>query len=472
MMLSRMGTCLRRTVDCMCCGTISSACCFFLRTVTESAHPDHDIFDKPYQATQSHLSNLITVSTLLLGFIITGTMLNSGLTGHENYSAAELIGFIQRAGMAAILSAITLIISLLVSVRSSQGYESGSARQAFFIIRHSICYIIIGELCLFVSFVFFLSSLEAFMIMQYIVPDICPLSNKLSTGSFRIGFDITKTQVYREASFCAQLGSDLYDAASSTCKVRRLSPDYDCPPYAEFCNKSNSWLPPVDADTDSLAALCHAYRHVKQYGSTYQYWFGYDVSLYPPNVTQDISVQDRFRLQIVLKAAKLHCDWGYIKNLKEKSCRSGSHERRNCPTAYLAWQRAEECVDNTVVDASKCFKVCSKATPTSTSPAQQLRSTITTGINPLMWFFVVFAALRLAMSISDLVWHCRMEGMCFPDQHQDPRYSHPKADCCAGSEDDEEEEGDQMWQMTPGKSYTPMPHEVLPYRGNPYVMSK
>jgi len=454
----RMAQCLRRTMDCMCCGAISSTCSPFVREAASTgvAHNDDEIYDKPYQSTQNHLSNLITVSTLLLGFLITGTMLNSRLTGNENYTASQLISFTRTAGVAAILAAFTLVFSLLVSVHSSQGYESGSARQAFFIVRHSVCYIIIGEICAFVSLVFFLRSLEMYMTMQYIVPDICPTSNSLSLvqGKLRLGVD-TATKVVRESSFCAQLGSDLFDAASSTCKVRRLSSDYHCPPHVEHCNRSHSWLPPTDADTDSLAALCHAFQYVKQYGSTYQYWFGYDVSLYPPNVTYDTSVQDRFRLQIILKASELHCDWNVMKTLKESSCRKGSHGETLCAEAYLAWQTAEDCVDSTVVDASRCFKVCSKATPSSASPEQQLRSTIANGMNPLMLLFVVFASFRLVMSISDLVWQGRMEGVCLPNQEQNPLYSYPKADCCANfgheEEDQGEEDGDPIEQVPPKK---------------------
>ena len=51
-----------------------------------------------YDSYQTLLGMLMTVSTLMLGFILTGTVLSVNFTGEDSFTSRRLIKFVDTAG--------------------------------------------------------------------------------------------------------------------------------------------------------------------------------------------------------------------------------------------------------------------------------------------------------------------------------------------------------------------------------------
>merc|ERR1719265_481519 len=96
----------------------------------------------------------------------------------------------------------SLVSALTVSVRANQAYNVGSAKEGFHIVRYAACWLVLAEMAIYASFIFFLSSVHLYMNMMYAGPDICAL----------------KHSVLRENSFCSRLGVDMHEVAEGSCQ--------------------------------------------------------------------------------------------------------------------------------------------------------------------------------------------------------------------------------------------------------------
>jgi len=344
---------------------------------------DDDLYDKLYNQGQAHLGNLMTVSTLLLGFTVSGTFLAVVLTGNENYDAEQLFDFVEAAGKAAMAASVTLILSLAVSVRSNSGYTNVSAQRGQHILRRSSAYTSIAEIMIYVSFFYFADTLGKFTTMQFAGPDICASS---SGGS-----------LVKEQAFCARLGKDFFAEATGVCLHNSTTtrpplqarldgsatgmaaagsatgmaaattrggnsgtvvvsdptppPGYTSemmtpemmaaignhgldasvtdatiiagPPNSKGDDDVVKPLPamPSEANAQADAAMCAAYQYLTSNGwVSYQYWFGYSIGYYPPSLLNTSEIIDKTRLQIVVAAAGYICAVDKMADNKEHAC--------------------------------------------------------------------------------------------------------------------------------------------------------
>mmetsp|Transcript_40276 Transcript_40276/g.128047 ORF Transcript_40276/g.128047 Transcript_40276/m.128047 type:complete len:411 (-) Transcript_40276:71-1303(-) len=285
-----------------------------------------------FDVQQALLTNIMVVSALLLGFIVTGTMLSISLTGSENFGMRELIEFFHWSSLAATFSFLSLITSFLTSVFGTNFMiTEGPEAAARALTQDSVLKQIIAEGSLYLSMFFFLGSMNCYVSMVYTGPDICP--------SYR-GI----------ASLCARQGADLYEAAASVCN-------------GTCAEQAASFAKPCDAEADQAWCLCKEYckpnweerydwskssitRHpgVEVF---YRNWFLYGSS--------KEHMTDPAREKMVAEAAAIMCQHHLLEARKEACFKAGVG---GCDVEFSSWDRSEQCMEQAVADAEKCRKVC------------------------------------------------------------------------------------------------------------------
>lgn len=278
--------------------------------------PQADIYQPRYDSYQSVLSNLMTIGTLLLGFIITGTMLSLSLSGEESYTSHDLLLFTEWAFVAVIGAGSTTLIAFLVSVRATQAHCNRGSKHGLKVMRNHTLLIGLSELCLYGSLFAFLLSLDLFLAMQYLGPDICPyVENEHSEE--------------RTSSFCALAGSDFFDAVGQTCQAPKVKND----PYYDLCSefewtKTKKW----------------------------QSWFLWDVHVDEKDLTEFSAA----RLKRIDQAANLQCMKDMMNSNMKVLCTSPATtlERQACADSYMAFTKADACVGEKIADAERCYKIC------------------------------------------------------------------------------------------------------------------
>lgn len=219
-----------------------------------------------------------------------------------------------------------MISSFLTSIRGAHVLTThGPLRAADFLTRETVISHIVAESALYLSIIFFFISVRCFTVMVYSGPDICP--------------------TYRgRSSFCARVGQDLVDAAEpvcaskcckegdldNTCNVDDTPTDRLC---VEYCREKNTWMDTVEGENPGA--------NVKR-----SYWFGY---MLPTELTQ---VQ---REDVIRAASDLMCNHELIE-ARKNSCFASS--ANDCNMIFMTWVKSEECLEQTILDAKKCEKVC------------------------------------------------------------------------------------------------------------------
>lgn len=167
-------------------------------------------------------------------------------------------------------------------------------------------------------------------------------------------------------------------------------------------------LLPEEAQANSDATMCEAYNYLlKNNWTSYQYWFGYSVGYFPAKLMNSTDLLDKARLEIGTSAAQLICGMSKMADAREKSCsyRTGDdsvtdYQRMQCVRAMKAFTQANDCVENTVEDADKCYKVCSKPSSTGATPSVRLAALVATGVEPTKMVFLIFAIFRFIASLA------------------------------------------------------------------------
>jgi len=265
-----------------------------------------------YDDYQQFLSVIMTVATLLMGFILTGSLLNYNYIGQvRRRDFATPFNYISCSAVA--LAALSVILALLVSIRGSVVYRNRGAIHALRSMRHSTCSIGVAELSTYFSINFFFLSVLMYISWSQRGPtEICSSTR----GPW---------------ADCPDLTEQFDDAAHRLCSV---------PPES----------PPPDACDEACKALAQVCQYHRINGTiqeeTLRLWF---------------MDNDSVALQKVGLLASEHCRADRMSDLAESLCSSSlsSQEAKvSCMQANSASLKAEDCVDESVHLAALCSNVC------------------------------------------------------------------------------------------------------------------
>jgi len=289
--------------------------------------------DAVFNAQQTVLGNIMVVSALMLGFIVTGTLLSVGLTGRDNFGIDELMDFFRWSAVATMFAFISLTASFLTSVAGSHRMSTrGVDEAAKFLTGGSVLRRILAEGSLYMSMLFFLISLDHYIWMVYSGPDICP--------------------TYRgAASFCARQGQDFYFASEPACR-----------PRCQSLNESGRLPDGCQAEDGMMDCLCmevcgreHHWKTVHNFTTSQPKAgvFLYNYHYFPYRLA-DAGTKPA-REKVMTAAASLMCNHGVLEAQKEDCFQDPT---RDCDLHFLSWQKSEECMESAIQDALSCAKVC------------------------------------------------------------------------------------------------------------------
>eukprot|EP00927_Polykrikos_kofoidii_P074236 TRINITY_DN70220_c0_g1_i1.p1 TRINITY_DN70220_c0_g1~~TRINITY_DN70220_c0_g1_i1.p1 ORF type:complete len:380 (-),score=46.48 TRINITY_DN70220_c0_g1_i1:288-1427(-) len=348
-------------------------------------------------AYQAFLGNLMTVSTLLLGFIVTGTLLSMTLTGEENYTARQMVSFVTWAGLAALLSMFATLISFLVSGNASQVQANRGADAAIWYLRYHTVAIFMGEIMVFASIMAFLHSLKLFLDLNYLGPDICPWDS----GIF---FQ------FRANSFCSLLGGDMYAAAGELCTGAPATVSQN----QELCNYYGNITKLADKQT--IYGKFHDLNQAKAF-------FGWAVFDTPRTQSQD-------RLKLLDAFANHLCWKNEAKHRVKSSCGGAQAGSSACDQARATYLLADSCASDKQHDMDKCYNVCAWAG--ATKPTDEVYLISLYGIVPAQLIMLAICICRLfsfCRQLFNVVLLAKNQGQSIfePDEPSSDEESSPRS---------------------------------------------
>lgn len=369
--------------------------------------PDADKYDKPYQAYQMHLRNVMAIGMLMLGFVMTGTLLSMNFNGNE-YTGHQLRVFTGSAGMVAIVSTLATLIAFLISIRAGHIYDTLSAFNALLFLYRAAILLLVCEMIVYMSVVLLLHSTALYMGMMFRGPDICPGLPIMASGThLKRMDDFLRQQMSindgpRKSSMCAKLSEDLLEATATRCGgVQGLS---RCNPPSASCDAAASeWSKRSASDPNFLMCSVMDWYHASissvfggnkttQHASRPCY-FGYHAYFLPTGFTsqsQTFHHDTGLYQKLILDTADAFCGKSEAQNAKNVACSSMRTvaERSLCAKTRIAWHSAEECEQETVNDAFKCHNICRPQ-------GFQSNYGVFKGIEVASWSFVILAVFRL-----------------------------------------------------------------------------
>jgi len=346
--------------------------------------PDGSEDSDKYGSYQGLLQNYITFSTLLMGFIVTGTLLSIALSGQDNFTALELVEFLKYSGIAAISAGVTMIISFLVSIWGHTAFTNKDAKHGLLEMRRSTLWIGGAELCIFFSLTMFWLSTFKYAELSYLGPDICPRSYNATSG--------LATQ--RTASFCTKTAAGLWKEAFAVCNKSYQS-DYN--EVCELVDRTLNYLGTDDADYDA-----------DDYDTKVPARFAWDADdddfeAYPYGSANYLKAID------VLTS--MYCSKNLAANIKTAQCKAGM-TADSCLLAVKAYQAADGCSGDKTEDCIKCYKVChtaSRSHEIDTRPDVSLNYTIWYAGNAIIVVLGILFAVRAISAIRMFVAVLQMD---------------------------------------------------------------
>jgi len=307
----------------------------------------------------------------------------------------------------------TIVVAWAALARASDRRASGGVRDGFRAMIHSLFFIGLAELSMYLSMYFFLGSTEAFVAMTYIGPDICPFPRNTLVSR-----KLLKNKE-RENSPCADTANDLFEAAVDFCERASHMDDPVCtnnPPTAE-------------GHLDPCRAICDYLNYSKSVRRFSQNRFGWDTSMntyfchhkHKHCRQKDVDIDTWFDVSV--KLSDLKCRRTEFEDRMTYICDAAEAERgadtllKNvCDDAYITFRAADECVDKMFEDVKKCQKVC--AWNHGKPPAQEVHHMINVGFSVAYWFVLVIACFRMLRITWKIIVCCklqaRQEGLMAP----------------------------------------------------------
>jgi len=333
----------------------------------------------PVGGLKAHLSNVTTVGSLLLGFILTGTLLSTVITGEESHQVKEVVPFLRFALAATFCSFAATVTAFALSARLTQlGMSAGSTMRSWILLSFPV--VVMVEFLLYVGMYCFVESMELHVRLNYVGPRICPGE----VGSQRP---------------CAKLGLSFHKAAEQLCG-RPLDCGMDCD---------------CEALHPGMSEICWHYHHFVCYSDmigepldAQWEWF----------IWNDANYSSYDWPRLVSMYSDFACDKAAADADKAALCayQTGSlsggvpvtwQERHACMQAIATLNVVDGCVEATYASAEKCIKVCGQEcsvhgrTETCINQHEQLES-VFVSISILKTFTIAMSALRAVMTIQEL----------------------------------------------------------------------
>jgi len=328
--------------------TLSIQCCKLWFMGCGSS--DHGNEQEAYDGHQALLAMIITVATLLMGFIITGALISLTFTGDETFSADQTVEFVRTAFQAFLCAFLSFTMSFILSILGSQIHAApnlGFSKASRFFRIFSVV-TLVAELCLYLSSCFTFNFLGNYIYMNYASP-----SHALCAGA---GDDGGQVNNLKANKFCPMLGADLYDAATmpNICGLPRKS----VRPYnandstSLVCNQLDTYFKKsLDESPDFFAN--NSAGIMTMVNPVAKVWFGYDTVGDLDGVGDDIDVV--YNNGKILGEAM--CGVGVAQGAMEVMCKDkpGSYE---CVSMQHAYNDADGCAGEKFDDVVKCYRTC------------------------------------------------------------------------------------------------------------------
>lgn len=280
-----------------------------------------------YDNNQLFLGNMMFMSTLILGFVMTGTLLSTPFSGTENYDSEQLSAFLRPTVASALCALITLIIAFLVHARSVDVHSRKGVLRGTRALQRNLLGMLCAELSMYASLMCFGFSVGEFMDMQFVGPDICPFEYR----------DGEYLNYAREKSFCARLSGDFLEYSRAHCTGGQLPSGSSL-----LCEDLKTW----EADERRKAISPTESFPIEYY--------------YPWDRPQSTFRTSTFE-KITVEVAEGICRSNTAKNLATNACAAPIDtiaKQQACASATMASTQAEQCIDDNAEDAAKCRRVC------------------------------------------------------------------------------------------------------------------
>lgn len=284
------------------------------------------------------------VSTLSMGFVITGALISVGYTGDATFSQAQVVKFVAEAWSAFLYSLLSLGLCFVISAIGTQIHSlPGCATTAtrFFVFASPL--IMIAELCCpFMSGINTLDFMEKYIDLVFISPSaqLCPGNPATENAT-----DVAAFKHMTQNRFCAIVAAEFYDAAASD---DMCGPPQHNPPRAFNASDLKSWVC-SQLDYSSIERT--------------RLWFGWSLDL----VFEEQAAYTANEQAIVENNAKMISDVICLADIAEAlaggECTGSSNTKPSpsCSTALLASHSADMCAGGKGDDLMKCWRACSWA---------------------------------------------------------------------------------------------------------------
>lgn len=308
--------------------------------------PDlYDEYKNIYTSFQDTLQTLMTVSTLLMGFIITGSFISVAYASDATYTQEQLVKFVWKSLCAFAGALVSFSLSLILSVLGQQCFSTRiCVCDAVICFRSFSFLMLISEIYLYKCGIDMANMAEDFVQFNYISPSInlCPGQNFSVRGD----------------SFCAQLGNDLHQAALDICggKAQR-------PPRPFYLGHK------ATGDQRTLA-VCNQLDWYEQTevnpleaNPTYV-WFGWDT--YPLGGEDWTGVpmdkENKINQKTIMEnngkiLGEVMCYKNEAQKYLTQACKT-SYEASNCTAARSAYIAADQCAGQKFNDVVQCYHAC------------------------------------------------------------------------------------------------------------------
>mmetsp|Transcript_71840 Transcript_71840/g.210469 ORF Transcript_71840/g.210469 Transcript_71840/m.210469 type:complete len:401 (+) Transcript_71840:76-1278(+) len=333
----------------------------------------------PVGGLKAHLSNVTTVGSLLLGFILTGTLLSTVITGEESHQVKEVVPFLRFALAATFCSFAATVTAFALSARLTQlGMSAGSTMRSWILLSFPV--VVLVECLLYVSMYCFVESMQLHVRMNYVGPNICP-------------GDVDSQRP------CAKLGLSFREAAEKLCG----SP-LDC---GMDCN--------CEAIHPGMSEICWYYHNFSCYSVMIEApmelqweWFIWNDA---PYLSPEWSRHTSMYSDLACGKAAADADKTALCAYQTGNLSGGVpvtwQEREACMQAIATLNVVDGCTDSTYASAEKCIKVCGAecseygGLETCIYMIDQLEK-VFVSINILKIFTIVMSACRAVMTIQEL----------------------------------------------------------------------
>lgn len=350
----------------------------------------------------------MTIGTLLLGFVITGTLLAIDFSGQENYGSGELVVFFKWAGLCTICSGVAVIVAFNVSVNGLHSYTTSSAKHGLRILYRSTMAMLLSEICLYLAILTFIWTLQTFVYMNYSGPDICVGWEPALEGhepAWQRPSGVTFPQTARPLAICGQLGSDIYTPANETCGGPRPLRDIlivTVSVLRDLSMEGNPTWSSRSPDSEDYL-LCSVFDYYNAmtfalFGKQQSIYYPYDIDFLPGGVQRDRgsvvhsgsaiwrsadlldyvrwylgggsemdgnaagSFASAFFMENLDTVTNLYCRRDEARTIREELCNGplrSPEERSACSNAMQSFVVTDKCVGDLQKEALQCHDVCS-----------------------------------------------------------------------------------------------------------------